>query len=101
MLWSTLLCTQTIAILCLPLFTPPRTAPTVCVYAQEPLKVTYRPLTFYLFAECAAFLKHTMLLAAGFKGHSYGPYTYYTYNLPTENQAAHGYDLRCCPLRPH
>lgn len=57
---------------------------------QEPLKVSYRPLVFYLASEVAAAFKHIMLLAAGFKGHSYGSYTYYTYNLPTESQAAHG-----------
>lgn len=52
--------------------------------------MSYRPLTFYIMAEWGAALKHAMLLAAGFKGHTYGPYTYYTYNLPTEWQAAHG-----------
>lgn len=57
---------------------------------QEPLKVSYRPLSFYICAEFAAALKHIMLLAAGFVGHTYGAYTYYTYNLPSEWQAAHG-----------
>jgi hypothetical protein len=57
---------------------------------QEPLKVSYRPLTFYVIAEIAAAVKHIMLVAAGFVGHTYGAYTYYTYNLPTERQAAHG-----------
>jgi hypothetical protein len=52
--------------------------------------VSYRPLTFYICAEFAAALKHVMLLAAGFVGHTYGAYTYYTYNLPTKWQAAHG-----------
>jgi hypothetical protein len=57
---------------------------------QEPLKAHYRPLTFYLGWEVMAAVKHITLLAAGFKGHTYGAYTYYTYNLPTEWQAAHG-----------
>jgi hypothetical protein len=57
---------------------------------QEPLKVSYRPLFFYLALEFAAAAKHLMLLAAGFVGHTYGAYTYYTYNLPTQQQAAHG-----------
>jgi hypothetical protein len=60
---------------------------------QEPLKVSYRPLTFYVIAEIAAAVKHIMLVAAGFVGHTYGAYTYYTFNLPTERQAAHGYVL--------
>ncbi|WIA17545.1 hypothetical protein OEZ85_014374 [Tetradesmus obliquus] len=59
-------------------------------HLQEPLKAHYRPLAFYLFCEGMAAAKHAMLLAAAFKGHSYGAYTYYTYNLPTEWQAAHG-----------
>jgi hypothetical protein len=59
-------------------------------HLQEPLKAHYRPLTFYIGCEVMAALKHVMLLAAGFKGHTYGAYTYYTYNLPTEWQAAHG-----------
>jgi hypothetical protein len=60
------------------------------VVLQEPLKVSYRPLFFYLALELAAGAKHLMLLAAGFVGHTYGSYTYYTYNLPTQQQAAHG-----------
>ena len=64
-----------------------------CAVLQEPLKVSYRPLTFYVFSEVAAALKHIMLVAAGFVGHTYGDYTYYTYNLPTEAQAAHGWVL--------
>jgi hypothetical protein len=57
---------------------------------QEPLKVSYRPLSFYVFSECAAAFKHIMLLAAGYRGHTYGAYTYYTYDLPTSQEAAQG-----------
>ena len=64
--------------------------PSVFDAVQEPLKVSYRPLMFYIAAEYAAALKHIMLLAAGFVGHTYGAYTYYTYNLPNEQQAAQG-----------
>eukprot|EP00878_Enallax_costatus_P021001 GHUV01022218.1.p1 GENE.GHUV01022218.1~~GHUV01022218.1.p1 ORF type:complete len:363 (+),score=23.66 GHUV01022218.1:408-1496(+) len=41
-----------------------------------------------------------MLLAAGFKGHTYEAYTYYTYNLPTEWQAAQGQDASRDHLHP-
>lgn len=64
-----------------------------CHALQEPLKVSYRPLTFYVLSEVAAAVKHILLVAAGFVGHTYGDYTYYTYNLPTEAQVAHGWVL--------
>jgi hypothetical protein len=52
--------------------------------------VSYRPLGFYLGCEAAAGFKHALLLAAGFRSHTQGAYTYYTRDLPSEAQAAQG-----------
>lgn len=55
-----------------------------------PAPPRYRPLIFYAFCEAAAAVKHITLLAAGFTGHSHGPYTYYTRGLPSEREATCG-----------
>jgi hypothetical protein len=47
-----------------------------------------RPLIFYLGCELGALLKHAALLAVGFRAHSHGEYTYYTYGLPATKSTA-------------